>query len=185
MKYNELPETSKEIINLAQIRFDDCFDNDDYSVWLAEYTNLDEDRWASFLEIAIGKVLIGVKIPLLKWTIERYPYRSPLARAVLILAITIEAIMHFIRSYVEIPNVSSVNASMADRRDYLQRWKDVLRDYQDEWKDAMKALAEEIMVEWAVTGRSWQTLTGLDGLTTRGGTRGATPERPVYPYPYL
>jgi hypothetical protein len=58
--------------------------------------------------------------------------------ALLELATYIEVLKHLRRSYVEQPDVRNASLGYLDRRDYMQRWGEILRDEQEDLKDALE-----------------------------------------------
>ena len=144
MRYNELDDKACEVVDLAMEQFADMFDNDDFGPFIQDFTEFDKDRYASFLELAIGDVEIAVGITGLMWGVNTFPYSNMVAKRCIVLALTIEMIRHLMRSYVEIPDTSRVGAPDVVRRDYLSRWQGLLNDYQNQLKDAGKKLTAEL-----------------------------------------
>ena len=178
-KYTELDDRAVEIVDLVRDQFGDMFDNDDFGPFIQEFTNFGPDRYAEFLDLAIGDVQTYVAITGLMWGIDTYPYGSAVARRCLSLALTIEIIRHLMRSYVEIPDTSRVGAPDVVRRDYLSRWQGLLNDYQGQLKDAGKRLTAELYSE----NYSHYTKVLVDLPSMRGRVIGDIPaERPQYGY---
>lgn len=144
MGYSDLSEGAKSIISLVKSEFADMFDNDDFGPFIKEFTGFGDDRYADLLALAIGDVELIVGIGGLRWSQSTYPYAMGSANRALTLALTIEVIRHLMRSYVEIPDTSRVQAPDVVRRDYLSRWQGLLNDYQNQLKDAGKKLTGDI-----------------------------------------
>jgi len=147
MRYTELDDNAIEVVDLTMHQFADLFDNDDFGPFIQEFTEFDKDRYAEFLELAIGDVELVVGITGLMWGVNHFPYNSVIAKRCLVLALTIEIIRHLCRSYVEIPDTGRVGAPDVVRRDYLSRWQGLLNDYQNQLKDAGKRLTAELYSE--------------------------------------
>lgn len=132
-KYEALPVAYRAIVESVWDRFEDLIDSPIGGPHLMSYaqSNFGRERVAQMMNIAMGTLntmaqphstyAIDDSFPLDQW--------GP----VLEKATVIEVIKHLIRSYVEQPNVSGVSAARFDRRDYMQRWNDVLRIEQAEF----------------------------------------------------
>ena len=167
IKYVDLPEGAQEIIQTTKQRFEDAFDSDGFGPFIQNFKRYDDDRIAVLLDIAIGQLAMYVMMPV-NWTVKDFPYKIAICRQGLILSLTIEIIQHLIRSYVEIPDVNSVGAPMAVRRDYLTRWKDALRDYQDMLKQMAKKLNAALYTAEAEAGMFQNVLMDFPSTTMWG-----------------
>lgn len=147
MRYTDLNPRACEIVDLVRDQFADMFDNDDFGPFIQDFTEFDKDRYAEFLELAVGDVEVVVGLTGMVWGVNSFPYSKVVAKRCITLALTIEVIRHFIRSYVEIPDTARVGAPDVVRRDYLTRWQGVLNDYQQQLKDAGKKLTAELYSE--------------------------------------
>lgn len=143
-RYIDLDDRGVAVVDAVRAQFADLFDNDCFGPFIEEFTNFDKDRYAGFLDMAIGDVASYVSITGLDWDVTHYPYSLSIGRRALELALTIEIIRHLMRSYVEIPDTSRVGAPDVVRRDYLSRWQGLLNDYQNQLKDIGKRLTAEI-----------------------------------------
>lgn len=180
VKYEDLPEAARDVIDLCKAEFGDMFDNDMFGPFIEEFTPFGNDRMAQLLDLAIGNVNLLVKIPNTGFTAANYPYSRPSFRAVAVLALTVEEIRHFIRSYVEIPDTSRVGAPDVVRRDYLTRWQGVLDDYKKRLDDAAKKLNADMYDDEASAGRYVKTL--IDYPSVAGiYIPWNEAERPIYP----
>ena len=174
MKYKELPKEAKDVIDLVKGQFADLFDNSEFGPFIQEFTHFDDDRYAQLFEIAMGNLLLLIKISGIYWTPKAFPYHSEAARGALTLSLTCEVIRHLVRSYVEIPDTSRVGAPDVVRREYYQRWKDLLNDYDMRLKDAAKKLQADIYENEADAGRYIRTLVDYPSMA-----RGYIPFNPV------
>ncbi|THA72571.1 hypothetical protein E6R60_26955 [Streptomyces sp. A0642] len=129
--YDILAEPMKNIIETTWTRFSDLFDFATEGPHLQTYiqSNFGRNRLAQLLRIAVGR-LNTVAQPFQTYTIDgdggaSFPVErwGPLLES----ALYVECLRHLIRSYVEQPEVQSGSGvSRLDRRDYMDRWSEVL-----------------------------------------------------------
>ncbi|MFH8483085.1 hypothetical protein [Streptomyces sp. NPDC018055] len=129
--YDILAEAMKNIIETTWNRFSDLFDFATEGPHLQTYiqSNFGRNRLAQLLRIAVGR-LNTVAQPFQTYTIDgdggaSFPVErwGPLLES----ALYVECLRHLIRSYVEQPDVQSGSGvSRLDRRDYMDRWSEVL-----------------------------------------------------------
>ena len=177
--YVDLPASAQEVIQTTKQRFTDCFDSENFGPFITDFERIDDNRLAVLLDIAIGQLFMYIMVPGLSWDVKGYPYGNPMFRQAAILALTIEIINHLVRSYVEIPDTTRVQAPDVTRRDYLTRWKDVVRDYQDMLKQMAKRLTAEAYNAQAASGMYTKVLIDFPTTTCWGWPIGYA-EKPVY-----
>lgn len=130
-EYDVLVDEMKMIVETTWIRFSDLFDFATEGPHLQTYiqSNFGRNRLAQLLRIAVGR-LNTVAQPFQSYTIDGDGGASfPVARwgSLLESALYVECLRHLVRSYVEQPEVQSGSGvSRLDRRDYKDRWEDVL-----------------------------------------------------------
>ncbi|MCX4799564.1 hypothetical protein OG497_37555 [Streptomyces sp. NBC_01242] len=130
-EYDRLTDEMKGIIETSWNRFSDLFDFATEGPHLQTYVqaNFGRNRLAQLLRIAVGR-LNTVAQPFQSYTIDGDGGASfPIERwgSLLESALYVECLRHLIRSYVEQPEVQSGSGvSRLDRRDYKDRWEDVL-----------------------------------------------------------
>lgn len=142
--YESLSENAKQIIEVGKGMFGDCFDNSDFGPFIEEFTPYSNDRLATLLELAVGMVAVEVNIPDTNWSLSSYPFDGGVANYTLTMALVVNMIEHYIRSYVEIPDTSRVGAPDVQRRDYLNRWQGLLSDYKKQLADAGDQMAMDL-----------------------------------------
>jgi hypothetical protein len=127
--YDTLPGPMQDIIQMTWGRFADTFDSPGGGPHLQTYfqTNFSMGRLAQLLNLAIGRLNI-VAQPQQTYTLTTtgaFPYAQwgPLLEK----ALYVETLKHLIRSYTEQPNIDGVTVTMAERRDYTDRWTNVLQ----------------------------------------------------------
>lgn len=129
--YDVLAEPMKDLIEMTWGRFSDLFDFATEGPHLQAYVqaNFGRNRLAQLLRIAVGR-LNTVAQPYQTYTLDGDGGRSfPVARwgSLLESALYVECLRHLVRSYVEQPDVrSGSGVSRLDRRDYKDRWEEVL-----------------------------------------------------------
>ena len=146
-RYADLNDDAIATVDKVMLQFADMFDNDEFGPFIKEFTNFGRDRYVQLLDLAIGDVELVCGLTGLNWNADTYPYRIGVANRAITIALTIEVIRHFLRSYVEIPDTGRVGAPDVVRRDYLSRWQGLLNDYQNQLKDAGKRLTAELYSE--------------------------------------
>jgi hypothetical protein len=130
-EYDRLTDDMKGLIETTWTRFSDLFDFATEGPHLQTYvqSNFGRNRLAQLLRIAVGR-LNTVAQPFQTYTIDGDGGASfPLAKwgSLLESALYVECLRHLVRSYVEQPEVQSGSGvSRLDRRDYKDRWEDVL-----------------------------------------------------------
>ncbi|MET7363265.1 hypothetical protein ABZS76_33175 [Streptomyces sp. NPDC005562] len=130
-EYDVLTEDMKGIIEQTWTRFSDLFDFATEGPHLQTYiqSNFGRNRLAQLLRLAVGR-LNTVAQPFQTYTIDGDGGASfPVAKwgSLLESALYVECLRHLVRSYVEQPEVQSGSGvSRLDRRDYKDRWEDVL-----------------------------------------------------------
>lgn len=169
MLYNDLPKNAHDLIDLTYAQFGDMFDNSDFGPFIQEFTPFDNDRLAQLFEIAMGNLVLLIRIAGVSWDYKSFPYYSQSARAALSLSLTCELIRHLMRSYVEIPDTTRVQAPDVVRRDYITRWRDLLNDYDARLKDAAKKLQADIYESMADSGRYIKTLVDYASMANNAG----------------
>lgn len=127
-------------IKFAWTRFEDLFDSELGGPWLRDKTlkSFDPTKMAKLLPDAIYYVNYTWQ-PVTTFNEDSFPYEAhtPLAGQALVVA----SIRHLMRSYVEQPQPVGATISYFDRRDYLQRWGEILKiekEMLDEWLNLWK-----------------------------------------------
>lgn len=127
--YDALPSAWQGVIEQAWVKFADLFDSPYGGPNLQVYaqTHFGRNRLAQLLTVALQRlntassphashVLGGESFPMAEWG------------GLLSDALYIEVVKHLIRSYVEQPEaVLGTAVSRFDRRDYMNRWQEILR----------------------------------------------------------
>lgn len=141
--YDSLPANTKDVVDNVWFRFSDLFDSPAGGPHLQTYyqTHWSRGRVAQLMGVALRRINI-VSQPVMTYTLNPVDgTQFPLAQygGLLEAGTFIECIKHLIRSYVEQPNVIVSNVSRLDRRDYVDRWRDVLEDEQQAYTGELEA----------------------------------------------
>lgn len=141
--YDYLPEDFRNVVEGVVIRLADTIDSPGGGPNLTTYvqSKYGRGRIAELMRIALGRMNTmaqpfqtytldgegGSVFPVAKW--------GPLLEQLT----WIETLKHLIRSYTEQPQfVGSGNVSRLDRRDYTQRWRDVLMEEEEIARDQLQ-----------------------------------------------
>lgn len=180
--YDGLVPDMKDIVERVMIRIADTIDSPGGGPNLTTYvqSKFGRGRVAELMRIALGR-LNTIAQPYSTFTVDgdggaTFPYAQwgPLLEAMT----WIETLKHLIRSYTEQPDFrGSGNVSRLDRRDYVQRWRDVLM----EEEKAAKSQLDVFKISQMGLGRPAVLISG--GVYGRfGPTRmaGSVAARPRY-----
>ncbi len=125
--YDALSLAWKAVVEAAWVRFADLFDSPLGGPNLQVYaqSRFGRNRMAQLLRQAVGR-LNTISQPHQTYSIEGdFPFSQ--WGALVEQALYVEVIKHLIRSYVEQPEVVlTATVSRLDRRDYMQRWQEML-----------------------------------------------------------
>ena len=145
--YDSLPSPMKDIVETTWYRFSDMFDSPQGGPHLQVYfqTNFSRGRLAQLLKIAVG-YLNTMAQPYANFSVEGnplFPYQQwgPLLEQRLYL----ETMKHFIRSYIEQPTPTNVGIGRMDRRDYTDRWNQMLSHDEADFKSQLDVFKISMM----------------------------------------
>lgn len=128
--YDSLTPAMKDIVDSVWIRMADLFDHPSGGPHLQTYfqEHFGRGRIAQLMRIAMGR-LNTMAQPFMTYTLADGGASFPVDQwgSLLETATWVETLKHLIRSYAEQPNFMGSGAvSRLDRRDYMQRWEEVL-----------------------------------------------------------
>jgi hypothetical protein len=131
--YDSLPPEYKNLVDRVTIRFMDLFDAPEGGPNLQVYleTKFNRGRIAQMMNVGLGK-LNTMAQPYSSYDMTTFPLTQwgPLLEQITY----IEVIKHLRRSYVEQPQFMGGEVTRLDRRDYLQRWGEILQDEEEALK---------------------------------------------------
>lgn len=135
--YDGLDIGMKGVVESAWLRFADLFDSPYGGPNLQVYfqSRFDRNRMAQLLRIAAGR-LNTIAQPHQTYTVDDPSNLFPVSTwgPLLEHALYVEAVKHLRRSYVEQPEAVGVTVARQDRRDYMQRWGEILADEERDLK---------------------------------------------------
>lgn len=136
------PSISWVVANDAWEKFEDLFDSEEGGPWLKDMTLsvFNKTKMENFIDDAL--IVINFQNPETSFTITEFVSEGPpIARTsslpILTQALVLQIIRHLMRSYVEQPNPVGAQISWHDRRDYLQRWREVYAIEQEAYKQML------------------------------------------------
>lgn len=145
--YDQLDPSMKAIVDLVWAEFADGYDSAFGGPHLQSYfqSHFSRGRVAQLLQIAIMKINLGMQ-PVSRFALPPADPNTPPAgpsfpaqwNGLLVLGLTIEVILHLMRSYAEEPLAENVAAARMTRRDYLERWGSILQTQQDEYEKMLE-----------------------------------------------
>lgn len=161
--YDNLDDDLKEVVEQVWSRFADLFDSPTGAPHFSVYfqSRFNRGRVATLMGQGMRRIN-SVAQPHSSFTMEGSA-KFPVAKwgPLLEQATLVETIKHFIRSYVEQPEVIGVNVARLDRRDYMNRWESVLRMEKEDLDDMLDVFKINQM-----------SLTGKIGVLVSGGVFG-------------
>jgi hypothetical protein len=179
-EYAALSDGMKGIVEQGWNRFEDLFDSPLGGPNLQVYaqSHFNRGRIAQLLRAAVGRLNTAAQ-PYQTYTLDGDGGAAfPIAAwgALLEQALYVEILKHLRRSYVEQPLLQGGEVTRHDRRDYMQRWGEVLADEQQQLKEqldvfkirAMGLGRPAVLVSGGAYGRS---PSGVRYMGTRGRPR--------------
>lgn len=134
--YDALAEDWKTLVEGAWVKFADLFDSPYGGPHLQVYaqTRFNRNRMAQLLGDALGN-LNAASSPHASYAMNGQDFPMVEWGNLLTESLYIEILKHLVRSYVEQPEVILGTAiSRLDRRDYMQRWQEILTIERDEFE---------------------------------------------------
>jgi hypothetical protein len=130
--YDQLPASMQDVVESVEHRLIDSFDSPEGGPNLATYiqSRYSRGRLGQLLRIAIGTINT-VKQPIMGYSADGTtgPLFPDQYTPLLERGLFIETIKHLRRSYVEQPDLEAgAEVTRLDRRDYQQRWGEILAD---------------------------------------------------------
>jgi uncharacterized membrane protein YfbV (UPF0208 family) len=145
--YDALDDERKLIIEQVSWMIGDFYDSQEGGPHLIDefQTKFDYERIAQLMGRALTRMnLTG--FPVTNWTIFPRPIYPPSTfTGLLAIGTYLEVIRHLRDSYVEIPNRPNMNVVFTDRRDYTQRWAQILATELPEYQKMVKMQKRDLL----------------------------------------
>lgn len=138
--YDSLAEDTKLIVEQSSWFFADLFDSTAGGPWLQEnfQTHFNYERIAHLMAHAATKFnTLGFPITQYGVTVNDNAIPDNF-KGIIVWGTKLEIIRHLIRSYTEQPDFRNMQTTYTDRRDYSQRWLEVLQEEKPEYEKAIK-----------------------------------------------
>jgi hypothetical protein len=149
--YESLTDGQKFCIEQVTWTMGDLFDSTTGGPHLVEefQTHFNYERLAQLMSIALSRINM-MWTPITNFSLGAGANGAPSFpdnyNNVLMLATYVETIRHLIRSYVEQPQITGgVSVAYTDRRDYMQRWQQVLQSEGEDLKSAVRLFKRKQM----------------------------------------
>lgn len=182
--FSGLTIDERGVVDRAILRFADLYDSFDGGPHLKEefQTHFSKERVAILMGFA-NNALNFQNQPATRYIVgnntgTRFPVKN---HGILEWATYIEMIKHLIRSYTEQPLVTGANVAITDRRDYTNRWREVLKDELDRFNAAVAIYKRSLiglgggslLVSGGIYGPSgmWKASNGYYTAALRGFSR--------------
>lgn len=139
--FYSLREEEKSVVESVAMMFADLFDNvsGGQPAFYEEYqSSFSWERIAQLMGLALSKINLSYQ-PVTRFSLSSGPSLPSHWLGLLQQATYVEVVRHFIRTYVEQPNITGGSVTYADRRDYMSRWESVLQDASKETEEAIKS----------------------------------------------
>lgn len=181
---------SDEIADEVWMRLEDCFDSEGGGPWLRDMSLVYFEPRKVERFIAEGILRINVSPPMTNLTLADFtmpvtnsdpsvPAGTMMAdpdQIILVQATLIAVIRHLMRSYTEQPMPEGANVVWHNRRDYLQRWGEILQIEEENfrqmialWKRQFYNFGQGKLLTMSKAGRLYPT-----GWRARNSARGFT-----------
>lgn len=145
--YQALTEGEKSIVARVTYLFGDLMDNTSGGVpsFYEEFqTHFSYERLAQLLQISVDKIN-STRQPVTHYSVAGGTPFPEEHYGLLTQALYLETLRHFVRTYVEQPQISGGGVTYADRRDYMTRWQGVLRDEEESYNDMLATFKKSLM----------------------------------------
>lgn len=177
--YDSLSDEFKDMVESVWLKMADMFDSPYGGPHLQVYfqTSFSRATVAKLMGDSLGRLNV-IAQPVTTYTLgpEEPVFPLEIWGAVLHQSTWVEVIKHMQRSYLEQPTAMNVTVSRLDRRDYMQRWGDILRTEQEDLQDMLSEFKKahmglgrpRVLVSGGVYGKFGPRRTATGGGAHRG-----------------
>ena len=150
--YDSLDDERKLIVEQVSWMIGDFYDSQEGGPHLIDefQTKFDYERIAQLMGRAVVRMNV-TGFPVTNWSIipatptSSAAYPPPIFSGLLSIGTYLEVIRHLRDSYVEIPNRPNMNVVFTDRRDYTQRWAQILATELPEYQKMVKMKKRDLL----------------------------------------
>lgn len=145
--YDSCSDAEKIVVEQVSWMLGDMFDSTEGGPYLIEpfQTHFDYERIAQMQKLAATRMgLTG--FPVRNWSVG--PGVQPIPQdfaGLMVLGTYYEVVRHLVRSYTEIPALQGMNVTFTDRRDYSQRWQQILSTEWPEYVQMVKMAKRKLL----------------------------------------
>ena len=141
-----LPPEQQTALDLAWLKVEDGFDSMPGGPYLLDITrkNFSAEKSALLFPFALNRINYTFPNPRTDFDLRSFPWQND--HVLMAQALTLEIILHLIRSYVEIPNpTGSGNITYLDRTQYEQRWMEIYKTEEEQFQNALRVFKRQYL----------------------------------------
>lgn len=145
--WDSLRDDTRFIVEQMSWHFGDLFDSTVGGPWLKEnfQTHFNYERMAFLLGQAVMKFNV-LAFPVTNYGVTAdSPAIPDNYNSLMVWGGKLEVIRHLMLSYTEQPDFRNMQTTYTDRRDYMQRWKDILEEEKPEYERAVKLAKRDLL----------------------------------------
>jgi hypothetical protein len=140
MPYGNLTPDQQTALDLAWLKVEDGFDSMPGGPYLLDITrkNFSEQKASLLFPYALNRINFTFpNPPTPHFDLNSFPWKD--SHTLMAQALTLEIIMHLVRSYTEVPSpIGSGNITLLDRTTYEQRWMEIYNMEDEQFKNALR-----------------------------------------------
>lgn len=133
-------------LDLAWLKVEDGFDSMPGGPYLLDITrkNFNAEKSSLLFPFALNRINYTFANPRTDFDLRSFPWQSD--HVLMAQALTMEIILHLIRSYVEVPNpTGSGNITYLDRTQYEQRWMEIYKTEEEQFQNALRVFKRQYL----------------------------------------
>jgi len=133
-------------LDLAWLKVEDGFDSMPGGPYLLDITrkNFSPEKSSLLFPFALNRINYTFPNPRTDFDLSSFPWQSD--HVLMAQALTMEIILHLIRSYVEVPNpTGSGNITYLDRTQYEQRWMEIYKTEEEQFQNALRVFKRQYL----------------------------------------
>lgn len=147
MPYGDLTPEQQTALDLAWLRVEDGFDSMPGGPYLLDISrkNFDAQKASLLFPFALNRINFTFPNPSSpQFDLRSFPWREN--HVMMAQALSLEIILHLMRSYTEIPApTGSGNITFLDRTTYEQRWTEIFKIEEEEFKNTLRVFKRQFL----------------------------------------